>query len=322
MTWQSVGTHTFVPTDKAVQVGEFDLAAGQDTIWVKITQLNNPGDWPWSYGILSWRNANGTPLGSIKAYSNRLGEVFRLGNGLPPSDGTGSIWFEPRGFNLGWLKAGFPWELQFEAQAGASHMTSGYWNRDPVNSVLSPVTLGDNVQSTGNLDFTSGAFSASVSVGGADTPEAAPSVNLSSNGSLRARHDADKWILLAGSDQWAIQVRSGGAYSYRLGWDGQVGFALDPSTALPRISFSPTGVAEFSSDVYTNNLIFRSSDPAFRSADQYVGPELSLLDEIVRLEALVQNLYDKLRMTPPAGWDVWDGDTDLVKSRGKKKGQI
>ena len=125
MTWQSVGTHTFVPTDKAVQVGSFDLAAGQDTIWVRITQLNNPGDWPWSYGILSWRNADGTPLGSLKAYSNRLGEVFRLGNGLPPSDGTGSIWFEPRGFNLGWLKAGFPWTLSFEAQAGSIASITG-----------------------------------------------------------------------------------------------------------------------------------------------------------------------------------------------------
>ena len=164
MTWQSVGTHTFVPTDKAVQVGSFDLAAGQDTIWVRITQLNNPGDWPWSYGILSWRNADGTPLGSLKAYSNRLGEVFRLGNGLPPSDGAGSIWFEPRGFNLGWLKAGFPWELQFEAQAGASGgQVTSYWNRDPVNGVLSPVTAGDDVAlGPGSLSATNATLSSAV----------------------------------------------------------------------------------------------------------------------------------------------------------------
>ena len=145
MTWQSVGTHTFVPTDQAVQVGSFDLAAGQDTIWVRITQLNDPGNWPWSYGILSWRNANGTPLGSIKAYSNRLGEVFRLGNGLAPLDGVGSIWFEPRGFNLGWLKAGFPWELSFEAQAGATEVSGSYWNRDPNSGLITPKTSGDNL---------------------------------------------------------------------------------------------------------------------------------------------------------------------------------
>ena len=120
MTWSSVGQHTFLPTDRAVQIGSFDLAPGQDTVWIRITQLNEPATWPWSYGILSWRSSLGLELGSIKAYSTQLGEVFRLGVGLPPLDSTGSIWFEPRGYNLGWLKAGFPWELSFEAQAGTS----------------------------------------------------------------------------------------------------------------------------------------------------------------------------------------------------------
>lgn len=119
MTWQFVGQHTFVPTDREVQIGSFDLAPSHDCIWVRVTQINEPDYWPWSYGILSWRNSEGLPLGSIKAYSTRLGEVFLLGNGLAPLDGVGSIWFEPRGFNLGWLKAGFPWELSFEAQSGS-----------------------------------------------------------------------------------------------------------------------------------------------------------------------------------------------------------
>lgn len=143
--WVPVGTHSFLPTDRATEIGSFDLSPGQDTIWVKITQLNDPAQWPWSYGILSWRNSEGVPLGSVKAYSNRLGEVFRLGNGLAPLVGTGSLWFEPRGFNLGWLKAGFPWELSFEAQAGAGDVTSGYWNRDPNNGLITPRTQGDNL---------------------------------------------------------------------------------------------------------------------------------------------------------------------------------
>lgn len=120
MAWTSVGQHSFLPTDRAVQIGAFNLAPGQDTVWVRITQLNEPAFWPWSYGILSWRSSLGLELGSVKAYSSQLGEVFRLGVGLPPLDWTGSIWFEPRGYNLGWLKAGFPWELSFEAQAGTS----------------------------------------------------------------------------------------------------------------------------------------------------------------------------------------------------------
>ena len=150
MTWQFVGQHTFVPTDKEVQIGSFDLASGQDTLWVRVTQINEPAYWPWSYGILSWRNSEGLPLGSVKAYSTRLGEVFRLGNGLAPLDGTGSIWFEPRGFNLGWLKAGFPWELAFEAQAGkASVVGAGEamvvfpsaYNDDTIPYLLSPAGL-------------------------------------------------------------------------------------------------------------------------------------------------------------------------------------
>ena len=117
MAWQFIGQHTFLPTDRAVQVGAFDLDPGQDTIWVQITQITQPADWPWSYGILSWRSSQGLELGSVKAYSSQLGEVFRLGVGLPPSDRNGSIWFEPRGFNLGWIKSGIPWELSFQAQA-------------------------------------------------------------------------------------------------------------------------------------------------------------------------------------------------------------
>lgn len=125
MTWQPVGQHTFLPTDRDVQIGTFDLAPGQDTVWVRITQLNEPAKWPWSYGILSWRSTFGLELGSAKAYSTKLGEVFRLGVGLPPLNGAGSLWFEPRGFNLGWLKAGLPWTLSFEAQAGSVAVGAG-----------------------------------------------------------------------------------------------------------------------------------------------------------------------------------------------------
>ena len=136
--WLPVGQHTFLPTDRAVQIGQFDLAPGQDTIWVRITQINQPAEWPWSYGILSWRSTFGLELGSTKAYSTQLGEVFRLGVGLPPSDRAGSIWFEPRGFNLGWLKAGFPWELSFSAYAASTGHEAG----DVTGSFVTPTAQG------------------------------------------------------------------------------------------------------------------------------------------------------------------------------------
>lgn len=116
--WNNVGTVTFTPDDDVVEIGSFSLVEGADTLWVRITNPVNDGPWPWSYGILSFRTSEGQPLGSVKAYNSRYGEVYRLGNGLPPSVRDGVLTFEPRGFNLAWIKAGYPWTLNFEQQSG------------------------------------------------------------------------------------------------------------------------------------------------------------------------------------------------------------
>lgn len=116
--WSNVGTVTFTPSDNVVEIGSFTLVEGADTLWVRITNPVTEGPWPWSYGILSFRTSEGQPLGSVKAYNSRYGEVYRLGNGLPPSDRTGVLTFEPRGFNLAWIRAGYPWTLKFEQQSG------------------------------------------------------------------------------------------------------------------------------------------------------------------------------------------------------------
>ena len=118
--WQTIGELTFTPDDRTTVVGDFTIGPDDDTIWVKVTSLTSPSPWPWSYGILSWQTANGNELGSVKAYSEQVGEVFRLGVGLPPSERTGSLTFEPRSFNLAWIKQGNPWTLRFEAQSGKS----------------------------------------------------------------------------------------------------------------------------------------------------------------------------------------------------------
>jgi hypothetical protein len=180
MTWQSVGQHTFLPTDRAVQVGSFDLAPGQDTLWVRITQITTPEYWPWSYGILSWRSASGLELGSAKAYSTQLGEVFRLGVGLPPSDRNGSIWFEPRGYNLGWIKAGFPWTLSFEAQSGPPQV---------VAPVINSVTLSED-DPTGNR-FTSQTFTTTVTMTEDGIPASSKGLKAYVEGSLRLIPQSD-----------------------------------------------------------------------------------------------------------------------------------
>ena len=118
--WQTIGELTFTPDDRQTVVGDFSMGPDEDTIWIKVTSLTSPSPWPWSYGILSWQTSEGNELGSVKAYSEQVGEVFRLGLGLPPSQRTGSITFEPRSYNLAWVKQGNPWTLRFEAQSGTS----------------------------------------------------------------------------------------------------------------------------------------------------------------------------------------------------------
>lgn len=116
--WSDLGTKTVTPDDTIVSVGGFSLEEGDTHLWVKITSLSAPDPWPWSYGILGWQTSEGYELGTTKAYSEQSGEVFRLGSGLSPVVRSGFITFEPRSFNLAWIKRGNPWTLKFEAQSG------------------------------------------------------------------------------------------------------------------------------------------------------------------------------------------------------------
>ena len=153
MTWNFVGEHTFTPDGAEVNIGEFNLSEGQDTIWARVTQLNEPGDWPFSFGILSWRSSEGNELGSIKIFPTQFGEVFRLTCGRAPLVGAGSIWFEPRGYNLQWIKAGYPWTLKFEASAGRGALENQIWER--AADTIFPVNEGDDLDMKGGC-ITSG----------------------------------------------------------------------------------------------------------------------------------------------------------------------
>ena len=90
--------------------------------------------WPWSYGILGFRTSNGYELGSVKAYPEVDSEVFRLGIGRPPSERSGLLTFEPRSFNLAWIKNGYPMSLKFECASGTTGGGSG--NDRVINSFV------------------------------------------------------------------------------------------------------------------------------------------------------------------------------------------
>ena len=125
MSFALVGTYTFTPDDTQVIIGSFPLQPGDDTLWVRITQDQAPGPWPWSYGILGWKSSFGYELGTTKAFAETEGSVQRLGVGLQPVDRAGVLTFEPRSFNLAWIKKGNPWTLTFEAQSGVQVEAGG-----------------------------------------------------------------------------------------------------------------------------------------------------------------------------------------------------
>ncbi len=125
MSFSLVGTYTFTPDDTQVIIGGVSLDAGDDTIWVRITQDQPNGPWPWSYGILGWKTAFGYELGTTKAFAEPDGAVQRLGLGLSPVERSGVLTFEPRSFNLAWIKKGNPWTLTFEAKTGVQVAAGG-----------------------------------------------------------------------------------------------------------------------------------------------------------------------------------------------------
>ena len=125
MSFDLVGTYTFTPNDTTVVIGSFVMEDGDDTIWVRITQDTPPGPWPWSYGILGWKSAFGYELGTTKAFAETDGAVQRLGVGLQPVERAGVLTFEPRSFNLSWIKKGNPWTLTFEAKSGVQVQAGG-----------------------------------------------------------------------------------------------------------------------------------------------------------------------------------------------------
>ena len=149
--WTTVGTKTFTPDDLETVVGPFVMDQDADTLWVRITQLNGQSNSPWSYGILSWKSSNGFELGSVKAYGETESEVFRLGIGRPPFERSGLLTFEPRSFNLGWIKNGYPWQLKFECSSG---ITSGGGGPSTPSAVINSfVDTSDNGLSLVRVDF-------------------------------------------------------------------------------------------------------------------------------------------------------------------------
>lgn len=123
MAWRNELSITIRPNDPSpVYIGDFDMAEGDDTIWVKVTSSSDTNDcpWPFSYGLLTWVTDFGRELGTTKINGVCEGEVFRLGVGLTPQFRTGRLELTPRSYNLKWINLGHPWTLSFSCFSGKS----------------------------------------------------------------------------------------------------------------------------------------------------------------------------------------------------------
>jgi len=135
MDWVDLGEITVTGADTRVVIGPFSIGAGDDTIWVQSEQTSPPGAWPWSFGILAWETDFGRELGSTKAFPEPNGETVRLGVGRAPRERGGILVYEPRSYNLGWLRKGNSLTLSFSAVSGVTASESS-------GSVAFPVLNG------------------------------------------------------------------------------------------------------------------------------------------------------------------------------------
>lgn len=128
----------------------------------------------------------------------------------------------------------------------------------------------------------------------------------------------------SGSAEFASVITAGDTIQSTSAVNCFVGRDANNSNTLTS-NIAADGSATFAGNITAPNVTFRSADPQFYvkksknkdASPEYVGPELDLLAEIARLEALVRHLYETLRLAPPAGWPVWDGNDDVLRQLRK-----
>jgi len=117
MSWQRIGSITVGPESDEVQVGRIEVPS-QGGIELMCRQTSPYQGFKFAYGLLSFESALGRELGTVKCWPVPEWTAFRLGEGLSSLSGAGSLVFEPRSYNLYWVRAGFPWSIEFMADIG------------------------------------------------------------------------------------------------------------------------------------------------------------------------------------------------------------
>ena len=117
MAWTRVGSVTVGPASQAITFGQIEVPP-QGGIEMQCRQTSVDHGFKFAYGLLSFESVLGRELGTVKCWPVPEWTAFRLGEGLSSLSRAGSLVFEPRSYNLRWVKAGFPWSIEFMADIG------------------------------------------------------------------------------------------------------------------------------------------------------------------------------------------------------------
>jgi len=125
MAFTAVGSINVGPTSTKVLVGTVEVPA--QGIELRVIQTSSNLYSTLSYGLAYLKTSAGRDYGTIKVYGHQEGEDYRMGEGLSGEVGTAQLWFEPRSYNLRWIKAETPpvWSLSFLAQPAVLSGDSG-----------------------------------------------------------------------------------------------------------------------------------------------------------------------------------------------------
>jgi hypothetical protein len=111
--WQLIGRATVGPDDDAVVVGPIEVpTAGGFEFSVRQVV---PTPFRWGNGLVSFVSSQGRELGTVQVWPKLERESYYIGANLTVLDNSGSLIFEPRLWNLRWVRAGFPLVLEFLA---------------------------------------------------------------------------------------------------------------------------------------------------------------------------------------------------------------
>lgn len=114
MAWQRIGSITVGPDSDEVQVGQIQVPP-QGGIELMVRQTSPYQGFKYAFGLVSFRSALGLELGTVKCWPVREWTAFKLGDGLSSLSRSGALVFEPRSYNLQWIKRGFSLALEFMA---------------------------------------------------------------------------------------------------------------------------------------------------------------------------------------------------------------